>query len=74
MTKRLLKHVFDKWNHNFTIYRLAIQEEKEMKEVKGMALFWQPPKLFELPHDNVIRMFLFEELEKKGLINGDFRV
>ncbi|CAD8111549.1 unnamed protein product [Paramecium sonneborni] len=73
MTKKLLNHVFEKWNKNFITFRNAIKEERERKGKKGVALFWQPPKLFELPEDIVVRLFLFEELEKRGLITREYK-
>ena len=39
----------------------------------GVALFLKPPKLFELPHDSVVRQFLFEEFEKRNLITSDYK-
>ncbi|CAD8195857.1 unnamed protein product [Paramecium octaurelia] len=73
MTKKLLSHVFEKWNKNFITFRNATKEEREKKGKKGVALFWSPPKLFELPQDIVVRLFLFEELEKRGLITGEYK-
>ncbi|CAK60747.1 unnamed protein product (macronuclear) [Paramecium tetraurelia] len=73
MTKKLLSHVFEKWNKNFITFRNATKEEREKQGKKGIALFWQPPKLFELPQDIVVRLFLFEELEKRGLITGEYK-